>query len=84
MCVCVCKRERETESDTKREKCIFKNFIYLFVFGGTGSSLLRGLVCSHSLVVMLRLLLVRQIYLRGQLMPMLLVFFSNFNFRSFR
>lgn len=42
--VCVC--ERETESDTKRKKSIFKIFIYLFVFGSTGSSLLRGLVCS--------------------------------------
>lgn len=42
MCVC----ERETESDTKREKSIFKIFSYLFVFGSTGSSLLRGLVCS--------------------------------------
>ena len=77
MCVYV----REKQSQTLREKNLFLKFLFIYLFLAVlglpccvGLSVAVTSGCC-SLVVILWRLIVKQIYLRGQLMPMLLVFF---------
>lgn len=86
MCVYV----REKQSQTITEKSVFKIFIYLFVFGRTGSSCCVGLSVAVTSGCCSLVVNSWASYCEANISPWAVdanvaeFFFSNFNFRSFR
>lgn len=77
--MCVYVREKQSQTITEKNLFLKSLFIYLFL-AGLGLPCCVGLSVAVtsgccSLVVILWHLIVKEIYLRGQLVPMLLVFF---------